>query len=84
MGGNELEPPAGHHSDGGQASQRANVAGPSSKPNVSSAKKRGMFGKLKDKAIGTKEEREAEKQRNAEVLVYCGINCLQRSLQMDV
>ncbi|KAF8917694.1 hypothetical protein CPB85DRAFT_1431221 [Mucidula mucida] len=27
--------------------------------------KRGFFGKLKDKAIGTKEEREAEKQRTA-------------------
>ena len=29
--------------------------------------KRGFFGKLKDKAIGTKEEREAERRRWAEV-----------------
>ncbi|KAK7059102.1 hypothetical protein VNI00_001727 [Paramarasmius palmivorus] len=39
----------------------ASARGPPNQPQ----KKRGFFGKLKDKAIGTKEEREAEKQRIA-------------------
>jgi hypothetical protein len=34
---------------------------------VTSPPKRGFFGKLKDKAIGTKEEREAERRKWAEV-----------------
>ena len=33
----------------------------------SSAQKRGFFGKLKDSVIGTKEEREAERKRSAQV-----------------
>jgi hypothetical protein len=39
----------------------------SAPPLMTTARKRGFFGKLKDKAIGTKEEREAEKRRWAEV-----------------
>jgi hypothetical protein len=31
------------------------------------AKKKGVFGRLKDKAIGTKEEREAARRQRAEV-----------------
>ncbi|EGO05174.1 hypothetical protein SERLA73DRAFT_174140 [Serpula lacrymans var. lacrymans S7.3] len=34
--------------------------------NVNNEHKRGVFGRLKDKAIGTKEEREAERKRKAE------------------
>jgi hypothetical protein len=36
-------------------------------PVVTASRKRGFFGKLKDKAIGTKEEREAERRRMEEV-----------------
>lgn len=34
--------------------------------------KRGFFGKLKDKAIGTKEEREAYKREQARVSIIMG------------
>lgn len=57
------------HSYGGEGRRpMQETAGPSSTPASSDPpKKRGVFGKLKDKAIGTKEEREAEKKRQAEV-----------------
>ena len=47
---------------GGAASSSSNTA-----MEMEMKKKRGVFGKLKDKAIGTKEEREAEKKRRMEV-----------------
>jgi len=58
---------AGHRppksdSSKGDAVQSDAVAGPSSHPEH----KRGMFGKLKDKAIGTKEEREEQRRIRAE------------------
>jgi hypothetical protein len=53
------------HSYGGESGQR--VEGAAGSSSNSGQKKRGLFGKLKDKAIGTKEEREAEKKRAAEV-----------------
>jgi hypothetical protein len=50
---------------------RAQNAHPVAHPDASH-EKRGFFGKMKDKAIGTKEEREAQKAQEAEV-------CLSRS-----
>ncbi|EEB95027.1 hypothetical protein MPER_06066, partial [Moniliophthora perniciosa FA553] len=47
------------HSYDGQVNARG------TNPNNQPQRKRGFFGKLKDKAIGTKEEREAERQRIA-------------------
>lgn len=62
-------------------SQRYQFGGPSSlsqpqAASISSAnsdkhKDRGFFGKLKDKTIGTKEEREAEKKRRQEEVIIC-------------
>ncbi|ESK98061.1 hypothetical protein Moror_497 [Moniliophthora roreri MCA 2997] len=49
------------HSHDGQANAKG------INPSIQPKRKRGFFGKLKDKAIGTKEEREAEKQRIATV-----------------
>jgi len=54
---------------GGEGSQRVEET-PASSPNPglnNQGKKRGVFGRLKDKAIGTKEEREAERKRAAEI-----------------
>ena len=51
-------PPPGHA--GGSTSDNRN-----SHTTHTKAKPRGFLGKIKDKAIGTKEEREAERQRNA-------------------
>jgi hypothetical protein len=70
--GNSLKPPMDdnrRHSYGGQGSERAeDISSSSSNPTMQDkSKKRSVFGKLKDKAIGTKEEREAEKKRRAEV-----------------
>ncbi|THV05979.1 hypothetical protein K435DRAFT_849432 [Dendrothele bispora CBS 962.96] len=45
--------------------RRHSFSGTPSTSNATAPRKRGFFGKLKDKAIGTKEEREAEKQRMA-------------------
>ncbi|KAK7468746.1 hypothetical protein VKT23_003249 [Stygiomarasmius scandens] len=45
--------------------RRHSFNGTPSTSNSQAPKKRGLFGKLKDKAIGTKEEREAEKRRIA-------------------
>jgi hypothetical protein len=42
--------------------------------------KRGFFGKLKDKAIGTKEEREAHKREQARVSTTQFIDAFLRSL----
>lgn len=70
----DLKPPADdqrRHSYSGEENERVGgIAGSSSNPGLSKQKpeKRGLFGKLKDKAIGTKEEREAEKRRDAEVV----------------
>lgn len=57
------------HSYGGQASQKVGASGASSsKPDLhDQGKKKGFMSKLKDKAIGTKEERAEDKRRNAEV-----------------
>jgi len=73
--GDSLKPPMDEnrrHSFGGEGSERVGaIAGSSSNPAL--IKKRGVFGKLKDKAIGTKEEREAERRRRAEVCSH--ISC---------
>jgi len=57
------------HSYGGEGSQRVEeTPASSSNPGLNNqGKKRGVFGRLKDKAIGTKEEREAERKRAAEI-----------------
>jgi hypothetical protein len=72
--GGNLKPPMDdnrRHSYGGEGSQRVgSIPTSSSNPRLDTqaqTKKRGVFGKLKDKAIGTKEEREAEKKQRAEV-----------------
>ena len=56
-------PPAGEHrassSHAGPSTSQTNVA-------KSDAEKRGFFGKMKDKAIGTKEEREARRRYEEE------------------
>lgn len=70
--GDNLKPPVDEsrrHSFGGEGSERLGaIAGSSSNSALENQpKKRGVFGKLKDKAIGTKEEREAERRRRAEV-----------------
>lgn len=55
-----------------------------------SKEKRGFLGKMKDKAVGTKEEREAEKKRhaeekeaerkhNAQVSWCCALQCTRRT-----
>ncbi|KIK70829.1 hypothetical protein GYMLUDRAFT_66044 [Collybiopsis luxurians FD-317 M1] len=56
--------PSTSRPSGGDQNRRHSFNGQSSKE---PAKKRGFFGKLKDKAIGTKEEREAEKARVAQL-----------------
>jgi hypothetical protein len=58
-----------HSYESGQGSARA-PPGPRdsrSHPPTPTHEKRGFFGKLKDKAIGTKEEREEHKRRQDEV-----------------
>jgi len=73
FGGSEssLRPPSfeenkqGHSSGGSSPSNEPQVTGIST-TNSSKRKDRGFLGKLKDKAIGTKEEREAEKKRKQE------------------
>lgn len=56
------------HSFGGSSSDAAaRVGSPSGSIGSSNIHKRGFLGKLKDKAIGTKEEREAEKRNYQEV-----------------
>jgi hypothetical protein len=70
--GDGLKPPVEEnrrHSFGGEGSERlGEIAGSSSNSALDNQpKKRGLFAKLKDKAIGTKEEREAEKRHRAEV-----------------
>lgn len=59
-------------------SRRHSYNGHGSPPQASSASsssvkhsKRGLLGKIKDKAIGTKEARQAEKRHNDEVRFYC-------------
>ncbi|KAG1749854.1 uncharacterized protein EDB91DRAFT_1109992 [Suillus paluster] len=53
-----------------KSSNNAKASGSASTPSIDEhhddERKRGMFGKLKDKAIGTKEEREAHKKLKAE------------------
>jgi len=70
--GDGLKPPVEEnrrHSFGGEGSERlGEIAGSSSNSALDNQpKKRGLFAKLKDKAIGTKEEREAEKRHRAEL-----------------
>jgi hypothetical protein len=70
--GSGLKPPMDdnrRHSFGGEGSERVGgIASSSSNPTLQNqGKKRGAFGKFIDKAIGTKEEREAERRRRAEV-----------------
>ncbi|KIM85120.1 hypothetical protein PILCRDRAFT_348195 [Piloderma croceum F 1598] len=62
------------HSFGGEGSERLGaIAGSSSNTALDNPPKKGVFAKLKDKAIGTKEEREAEKRHRAEVCSH--ISC---------
>jgi hypothetical protein len=73
---NDLKPPVDdsrRHSYGGESSKK--VDNEPSRPGSASgqAKPRSFMGKLKDKAIGTKEEREAAKQRAALVIDVCHI-----------
>jgi hypothetical protein len=49
------------HSFNGMASEDVSAKTAVASSNSAAPQKRGFFGKLKDKAIGTKEEREAEK-----------------------
>ncbi|KAG1817782.1 hypothetical protein EV424DRAFT_1472848 [Suillus variegatus] len=62
-----------HSFSGGEAASplhtNAKSSGSAASPSIderNEERKRGMFGKLKDKAIGTKEEREAHKKQKAE------------------
>ena len=48
---------------------------------TSSAQKRSLFGKMKDAVIGTKEEREAEKKRSAQVRSVSDVGLLWRSAE---
>lgn len=81
--GADLKPPPDdqrRHSYSGDGNEKVDkIAGSSSNPGLGDKdkdkgrekekeKKRGLFSKLKDKAIGTKEEREAEKRHEAEVV----------------
>lgn len=73
-GGDGLKPPPNdnrRHSYSGEGSRKTSAAATSSSnsglSDTEKEKKRGLFGKLKDKAIGTKEEREAERRRAEEV-----------------
>jgi len=68
----DLRPPADdqrRHSYSGEGNQKVSeIAGSSSNPGLNDKeKKRGLLAKLKDKAIGTKEEREAERRHEAEI-----------------
>jgi len=69
--GSNLRPPSfeesqRRHSFGGSSSSGRPQAISVSAADSSKHKDRGFFGKLKDKTIGTKEEREAEKRRRQE------------------
>lgn len=66
---------AGSSSSGSRPSGHARTESATSTSSVADGKKRGFFGKLKDKAIGTKEEREAarkerERRRAEEERLY--------------
>ena len=54
----------------GSSDSRLPTAGTSSN-GQGSKKQRGFFGKLKDKAIGTKEEREKGCERKTKATIYC-------------
>jgi len=57
------------HSHGGPSSLSQPQVASISTPGSSKRKDRGLLGKLKDKTIGTKEEREAEKKRRQEEVI---------------
>jgi len=59
------------HSFGGASSSSRPQATSTSPAKLKKRNDRGFLGKLKDKAIGTKEEREAEKKRRQEEVIRC-------------
>jgi len=76
LGGSEsnLPPPSfeesqRRHSFNGASSSSKPQAPSTSPTKLTKRKDRGLLGKLKDKAIGTKEEREAEKKRKQEEVI---------------
>jgi hypothetical protein len=78
FGGSEsnLRPPSfeesqRRHSFGGASSSSKPQATSTPAAKLSKRKDRGFLGKLKDKTIGTKEEREAEKKRKQEEVTRC-------------